>query len=163
MWLQGRDPLLGLVNRCRWLSCTSKLSRRPNYFHLDAHDIEHSSFFDPSDSGVGGWGDPENDYQINTGGFKDQIRVYPSPHHIRRNFSLFPFTNPDVKPPFGNDPNAPPAPVGLMVNTTMTKENVDSMVANFTGDYFGFQSYFESPAVSPTLLVTPTGPDSCPR
>ena len=114
----------------------------------------NSDFFDPSDSGVGGWGDPENDYQINTGGFKDTIRVYPNPHHIRRNFSVFPFTNPDVTPPFGADPNAPPRPVGLMINTTMTKENVDGMVANFTGDFFGFQAYFESPAVSPTLLFT---------
>jgi hypothetical protein len=123
-----------------------------NNLHSDSHDMYNSPFFDGSSNGVGGWGDPKNDYQISTGGFKDEIRVYPTPHHIRRNFSVYPFTNPDVSPPFGADPNAPPRPVGLQINTTMTKQNVDGIVANFTGDFFGFQAYFESPAVSSSLL-----------
>jgi hypothetical protein len=125
------------------------LTSRLNSFHIDAHDIYGSPFFDNSSSGVGGWGDPNNDYQIYTGGFKDEIRAYPSPHHIRRNFSLYPFSNPDLLPPFAGDPAAPPSPVDLMINTTMTKENVDYVV-NFEGDFFGFHAYAESTVVSLT-------------
>jgi len=111
----------------------------------------NSPFFDNSSSGVGGWGDPTNDYQIYTGGFRDQIRAYPNPHHIRRNYSLFPFTNPDITSPFAGDPAAPPLPVGLMVNASMTQQNVDYLVSNFEGNFTGFQAYAESPAVSLTL------------
>jgi hypothetical protein len=32
-----------------------------------------------------------------------------------------------------------------MINTTMTKQNVDFNVDNYEGDYIGFQAYFESP------------------
>ena len=71
------------------MSCLSSFRR----FHLDAADFEHS-IVDNSSHGVGGWGDPENDFQIYTGGFKDVIRAYPNPHHIRRNFTLFPFQMP---------------------------------------------------------------------
>ena len=35
-----------------------------------------------------------------------------------------------------------------MPNTTMTPENVASMVNGFAGDYFGFQAYFEGLPVS---------------
>jgi len=112
---------------------------------IDAHDVYNSPFFDnSSSSGIGGWGDPNNDYQIFTGGFKDEIRAYPNPHHIRRNFSLFPFSNPDLQPPFAGDPLAPPTPVDYMVNTTMTQTNVDYQINNFEGDFFGFQAYAES-------------------
>jgi tyrosinase len=111
---------------------------------LDAHDFGNSDFWDDSPFGVGGWGDPKNDYQIYTGGFKDAIRAYPNPHHIRRNFTLFPFNNPDITPPFAGDPAAPPLPVEFMINTTMTKDNVDFCVNNFPGDFIAFQSYVES-------------------
>jgi tyrosinase len=111
----------------------------------EAADAYNSKFFDPSPHGVGGWGKVEDDYQVLDGGFKDWIRVYPSPHHIRRNFSIFPFTNTALLPPWGNTPDSPPRPVGLMVNNTMTKENVDFIVNNFEGDYMEFQHYFESP------------------
>jgi tyrosinase len=110
----------------------------------DAHDFYNSPFFDPSSSGVGGWGDPDNDFQIKDGGFKDMVLAYPSPHHIRRNFSLFPFTNPSLIPPWGNDPAAPPRPVGFMVNTTMTKQNVDFVVNGFEGNYTSMHAYLDS-------------------
>ena len=108
----------------------------------------NSPFFDNSYSGVGGWGDPTNDYQIYAGGFKDQIRVYLNPHHIRRSFSLFPFSNPGMTSTFAGDPAAPPLPVGFMVNTAVTKQNVDYIVNNFEGNFVGFRTYSESPAVS---------------
>ena len=53
--------------------------------------------------------------------------------------------------PFADDPTAPPAPFDLMINTTMTKENLDYSVDNFEGDFFGFQAYFESLQVSLAL------------
>ena len=113
----------------------------------------NSAFFDTSDHGVGGWGDANNDFQINTGGFKDQLRVYPSPHYIRRNYSLYPFSNPDTLPPWGNAPDSPPRQTTLAINGTMVKSNVDGLVANYTGDYFAFQAYFESINVS--LMLPP--------
>ena len=126
-----------------------------NYFHLDAHDVYNSPFFNLSSSGIGGWGDPADDYQIHTGGFKDVVRAYPNPHHIRRNFSVMPFTNPDFVFPFQEDLSVP---ADLMINTTMTKENVEYLVNNFEGDFIGFQTYLESIFVSQTLLLTLSRP-----
>ena len=123
---------------------------RIDYFHPDAHDLYNSDLFDDSHSGVGGWGDPANDYEISTGGFKDLIVAYPTPHHIRRNFTLFPFANP-VSDIFTGDPTAPPYPSDLMVNTTFTKEEVDNLVNSFEGDFIGFQAYIEAMIVSSTL------------
>ena len=114
----------------------------------------NSAFFDGSPSGVGGWGDPTDDFQITTGGFKDVIAAYPSPHRIRRNCTIEPFNGPDPTPPFPIDPNAPPVPQDFMINTTMTQQNVDSLVNGFGGDFIGFQTYFESGNVSSALLST---------
>jgi ABC-type uncharacterized transport system permease subunit len=55
--------------------------------------------------------------------------------------------------PFADDPAAPPAPFDLMINTTMTKENLNYSVDNFEGDFFGFQAYFESLQVSLALSL----------
>ena len=85
--------------------------------------------------GVGSWGDPANDNQISTGGFKNMTVAYPAPHHIRRNFVLQPFLN---------VPGAPPPGPLFMINTTFTKANVDYNVGSFTGDFIGFQAYLES-------------------
>ncbi|KAF9644191.1 Di-copper centre-containing protein [Thelephora ganbajun] len=111
---------------------------------LDAHDFYNSPFFDNSSFGVGGWGDPAKDDQIYTGGFKDVIRAYPNPHHIRRRYTPYPFANPNATSPFANDPSAPPLPKDFLINTTMTRENVDYLVDNFEGNFIGFHSYLES-------------------
>ena len=108
----------------------------------------NSPFFDNSSSGIGGWGDPANDYQIYTGGFKDVLRAYPNPNHIRRNFTLYPFQNPNLGNLFQNDPLAPPPPTGFMINSSITKENIEYTVNNFEGDFIGLQAYTESVAVS---------------
>ena len=34
-----------------------------------------------------------------------------------------------------------------MINTTMTEQNVNFIVNNFEGDFFGFHSYFENTIV----------------
>ena len=80
------------------------------------------------------------------------MRAYPSPHHIRRNFTSFPFDSPEVSPPFAGDPAAPVVPPTFQINTTITTENVNKMVDGFEGDFIGFQAYMESLAVSLTLL-----------
>ena len=122
-------------------------------FILDAPDFYNSKFFDTSSSGVGGWGDPANDFQISTGGLKGMVVAYPTPHHLRRNFTLFPFANPTFPPPWGDDPSAPPVPAELMMNTTMTQQNVDFILDTYEGDFFGFQTYFESIPVSLALSL----------
>ena len=101
-----------------------------------------STFFDDSSHGVGGWGDPNDDYQISTGGFKDVIRAYPIPHNIRRNFTLYPFQS---------LLGAPPAMADAPINGTMTKENVDHVLTNFDGGFIAFQTYLESFNVSVTF------------
>ena len=143
-------PPTGIGHKVPLARLPSQHHHRANHinFYLEAYDTCNSPFFDPSPNGVGGWGDPNNDYQIHNGGFKDWVRAYPSPHGIRRNCSILPFRNPAPPPPFGNPPDAPPRPVDLMVNVTMTKQNVDYIVNNFEGDYFKFQGYFESLNVS---------------
>jgi hypothetical protein len=60
---------LGVTHHPSWLKS----------FRIDVHYIYKSRLFDNSSSGLGGCGDPNNDYQIYTGGFKDEIRAYPSP------------------------------------------------------------------------------------
>jgi len=146
---------LGLDTRYFRRSCTFGRPRcydwlRPENSHLDAHDFYNSDLFDnSSSSGVGAWGDPANDYQIFTGGLKDIILAYPSPHHIRRNFTILPFALPNPLNIFPGDPTAPPLQKDLMINTTFTKEDVDYTVNNFQGDFIGFQAYVE-PAVSST-------------
>ena len=86
--------------------------------------------------------------------------AYPSPHRIRRNYTLYPFRVPDPPNLFRGDPTAPAPPTDLMINTTVTKENVDYIVNNFEGDFIGFQMYMEKIPVS--LVVSPQslcGPD----
>ncbi|KAJ7796656.1 Di-copper centre-containing protein [Mycena olivaceomarginata] len=44
--------------------------------------------------GLGGWGDPNNDYRVPDGAFSSSSSFrlsYPSPHTIRRNFTLQPY------------------------------------------------------------------------
>ena len=76
------------------------------------------------------------------------VLAYPSPHRIRRNLTLYPFLHVNATaPPF-------PVPSDLMINTTITKQNVDYIVNNYEGDYFGFQAYLESTIVSLVLLLS---------
>ncbi|KAI0264047.1 hypothetical protein BGY98DRAFT_1103701 [Russula aff. rugulosa BPL654] len=64
-----------------------------------------SSFWKDSDPscGLGGWGDPNNDYQVPDGALSNMTLAYPSPHTVRRNFTLQPFQVPDE--PFYTNPN----------------------------------------------------------
>ena len=148
MRLQGGNALLGLDSRYyqqpRTKGPWSRDRAHHNDFYPDAHDFYNTKFLDNSSSGIGGWGDPTNDYQIFTGGLKDMIVAYPTPHHLRRNFTLYPYAGPSFPPPWGNDPSTPPPPADLMINTTFRKGNVDYIVNSYEGDYIGFQAYCEN-------------------
>jgi tyrosinase len=96
-------------------------------------------------SGLGGWGDPNDDIQITTGGFKDLVRVYPSPHRIRRRYTLQPLA--DIPNPFPNDPLAPPINTSIFINGSFARANYDFLLNGFVGDFEGFQAYLEGPQV----------------
>ncbi|KAI0082073.1 Di-copper centre-containing protein [Panus rudis PR-1116 ss-1] len=105
----------------------------------DAADVEHASIFrDPdSESGLGGFGDPSLDYTVTNGAFFDFMVAYPSPHILRRNFTLQPYL------PFAGVPIFPEPE--KTANTSFTKSEVHKMVNGFVGDFQGFQKYFEAP------------------
>ncbi|ETW81995.1 hypothetical protein HETIRDRAFT_384428 [Heterobasidion irregulare TC 32-1] len=105
---------------------------------LDAPDFFNSDFWKDNDteSGLGGWGDPENDYQVPKGGFSDLHLSYPIPHTLRRNFTLQPFLH-STPTSFFDEPTE-------LANTSFTKSEVSKLVNGFVGDYKGFQAYFES-------------------
>ena len=61
-------------------------------------------FNDSPTSGLGEWGDPNDDYQIATGALARDFEVaYPVPHRVRRNYTV----KGDVPDPFG-DGTPPP-------------------------------------------------------
>jgi len=95
---------------------------------LDASNFENSTFWDPDpDSGIGGWGDPNDDNQITTGGLAANFTVsYPSPHRIRRSYSPV------------------EAATGRNFLDSITPESQKIMVNGSVGDYIDFQTIFES-------------------
>jgi len=105
--------------------------------NLDAKDFYNSPIFDPDlKSGLGGWGDPKDDFQITTGAFSyDFDRPYPVQHRLRRNFSVTPPTG-------GFGDGTPPNPA--LLDTAITPEVVKALVDDYAGDFVGFQARFES-------------------
>lgn len=102
-------------------------------------------------SGLGCWGDLNDDIQITEGGFRDLIRVYPSPHRIRRSFTPQPLAN--IPNPFPNDPLAPPVDASIFINGSFARANYDLLLNGFVGDFRGFQAYLEGPRVCDLLAV----------
>lgn len=125
-------------------SCPNGL---PSLF-TDAHDVKHSPIFSNPDpvSGLGTWGDPTQDFQIQDGGFKDFNVVYPIQHHIRRNFTLQPYL-PLTYIPLDTEPARP-------ANESFTPTEVGKLVSWTPGDYVGFQYYFEQFYVSTCFCLS---------
>ncbi|TFK70138.1 Di-copper centre-containing protein [Pluteus cervinus] len=105
----------------------------------DAADFEHATFWDADpNSGVGTWGNPNNDYQIEDGawGLNSGFKLhYPSTHAIRRQFTPQPylqFPRPYLL-----------ADVNLLANETFTKDRLDASLFGFDGDFQGFQKSFQ--------------------
>ena len=94
----------------------------------DAPNFENSTFWDPdATSGVGGWGDPNDDYQITDGAFATGFPVsYPSPHRFRRQYTpILPGTS-------------------ELLTNMFTPESQMAMVNGSVGNFVGFQATFES-------------------
>jgi hypothetical protein len=113
------------------------LTRTCSLLVPDSDDFYSSPIFDPDpESGFGGWGEPQDDFQITTGAFAFGFeRPYPVPHRIRRNYTATPA-------PGGFGDGSPPITAPL--NTFFTPQAVESMVDGFPGDFVGFQALFES-------------------
>ncbi|KAJ7429737.1 Di-copper centre-containing protein [Mycena galericulata] len=108
----------------------------------DSADVLHSTMFQDPDpvSGLGGWGDLANDISVPDGGFSNTSSFklsYPSPHTLRRNFTLQPFLN------FPLQGFLTAAQEQTDANATFTPAQRDKLVNGFVGDYRGFQKYFE--------------------
>ncbi|KAL1753706.1 hypothetical protein FB107DRAFT_217193 [Schizophyllum commune] len=106
---------------------------------LDAADLEHSTMFSPdvNVSGLGGWGDPENDFQLVDGAFADLHLTYPSPHRLRRNFTQYPFATEGKDPQFYTQPWMPG-------NETFQGDLLRNLTQGYVGDYKGFHSKVEA-------------------
>ena len=94
----------------------------------DNSNFENSTFWDPdASSGVGGWGDPNDDHQITSGGFANGFIVsYPAPHKPRRQYTPMDTDNP-----------------GVLLAAAFTPESQVAAVNGFAGSFVGFQARIE--------------------
>lgn len=107
---------------------------------VDAPDFYESSFWSDTDpeSGLGGWGDPNADFSVPDGGFSSLHLSYPSPHTLRRNFTLQPFQG--FAPPFNTFFTQPLKEA----NSSFTAPEIEQLLETSAGDYRGFQEAFET-------------------
>ena len=120
------------------------LSHYDSYGRIDAPDFFESPFWKDSDpvSGLGGWGDPNADFSVPDGGFHSFHLSYPSPHILRRNFTLRPF---DVSPLMTK-----PQKIG---NSSFSASVVKALLNTPAGDYKGFQKVLETFEVKSCIKV----------
>ena len=104
---------------------------------IDAPDFFESSFWKDSDpmNGLGGWGDPNDDYTVHDGGFRNLQLAYPVPHYIRRNFTLLAWE--DITLPLVTDP----LKIG---NTSFTASVIEALLETPAGDFKEFQTVLEA-------------------
>jgi hypothetical protein len=103
----------------------------------DAPDFFESSFWKDSDpmSGLGGWGDPNDDYTVHDGGFHNLQLAYPVPHHVRRNFTLRPWD--DTPFPLVTDP----LKIG---NISFSASVIEAILETPAGHFKEFQTVLET-------------------
>jgi hypothetical protein len=150
MYSKNRSRISAIIPACRHigigLSVNPHFSSSPYDFNggIDAPDFYESSFWKDSDpkSGLGGWGDPNADYRVPDGGFHALPLSYPSPHTVRRNFTL-------VLPPL------PGTSLGPTTNNASFSASVIEAILNISpGDYKQFQTVVEAPGVRTWTYVT---------
>lgn len=115
----------------------SALRQRCNYtghqpywdWTQDASDFENSDIWDPDPvSGIGGWGNPDDDYQITSGAFANDFSlVYPSSHRLRRHYT------PTVSGPNGT----------VALASLFTPESQIALVNGYVADFIHFQQHLE--------------------
>ncbi|CAE6395636.1 unnamed protein product [Rhizoctonia solani] len=99
----------------------------------DSLSLNTSAIFSTdSATGLGGFGDPLQDYRVTTGGFSNMTVAYPIKHNIRRQFTLFPY----LDWYWLQRPNE-------AANITITKAYVDAAINGYVGDFVGFQNATE--------------------
>ena len=108
---------------------------------IDAPDFYESSFWKDSDpvSGLGGWGDPNDDFRVPDGGFHKMPLSYPTPHTVRRNFTFLSFNL-----PFRSFLITDRQKMG---NSSFTASVIEAILETSAGDYKGFQTVLEAPEV----------------
>jgi tyrosinase len=106
---------------------------------IDAPDFYESSFWKDSnpECGLGGWGDPNADFSVPDGGFNELHLSYPSPHILRRNFTLRPFDSRLLPAAFFTDPLKE-------ANASFSASEIEALLETSAGDYKGFQEAFET-------------------
>ena len=90
-------------------------------------------------SGLGGWGDPNDDFRVPDGGFHKLPLSYPTPHTVRRNFTLLSFNL-----PFRSFLITDRQEMG---NSSFTASIIEAILEIPAGDYKGFQTVLEAPGV----------------
>ncbi|KUJ14273.1 Di-copper centre-containing protein [Mollisia scopiformis] len=105
---------------------------------IDAANVKDSTIW--SDDASSGLGQPvgiaSNDFVVGTGGFSSNFTLaYPTTHGLRRNFTLVPYSA-DAGSSFFPDPD-------IDANATFTPAKINALIANYTGDFKGFQKYME--------------------
>jgi tyrosinase len=97
---------------------------------IDASNFENSDIWDPdSVSGLGGWGAPDDDYQITSGAFAaDFPLVYPSSHRLRRQYT-----------PYIPGPNG----TNISLTDLFTPESQIALVNGYVADFIHFQQNLE--------------------
>jgi hypothetical protein len=110
-----------------------------NSLFAEAPDFFESPFRKDSndESGLGGWGDPNVDFSVADGGFRSLHLSYPSPHTLRRNFTLQPFR--EIPPPF--DVFFPHSQ--KEANSSFLASEIEMILETSAGDFKGFQTVFE--------------------
>jgi tyrosinase len=94
-------------------------------------------------SGLGGWGDLNTHFNVPDGGFHRLQLSYPSPHIVRRNFTLLPY---DFPSPFFTNPL-------IEGNSTFTVSVIESILETSAGDYKSFQTSLEAFEVGPRFGI----------
>lgn len=117
--------------------------------HVDAPNFYESSFWKDHDpkSGLGGWGDPKADFRVPDGGFNKLQLAYPSPHILRRNFTLLAFGSTFLPNMFFTKPLKE-------ANESFSASAMKSLLENTAGDYQKFQTEFEAFEVRTWIWVT---------
>jgi tyrosinase len=155
MYSKNRSRISVIILACRHigigLSVNPPFSSSPlQKFNggLDAPNFYESSFwkdFDPK-SGLGGWGDPNADYRVPDGGFHTLPLSYPSPHTVRRNFTL-------VLPPAPGASSPSPGP-GTDNSASISASVIEAILNISPGDYKQFQTVVEVPGVRTWMYIT---------
>ncbi|KAJ3794150.1 Di-copper centre-containing protein [Lentinula aff. detonsa] len=107
---------------------------------IDAPDFYESSWWQDSDpeSGLGGWGDPNKDYEVQDGAFAGFALAYPSYHPLRHQYTAQPFavfaaSSPTIAQFFNE------TMLETYANSTFHIDQIAAIIAGNPGDYVNFQ------------------------